>query len=220
MIVTVDQIKKLAPNIGHRASVVADSLSKAMSTFGINTPKRAAHFLAQVAHESSGFSRKSENLNYTPAAIIATFNGRTLRFTKEQAERYGRTDKHIANQEMIASIAYANRMGNGDVESRDGWKYRGMGYIQLTGKNNQFACADYFKIDRAKIGDWLCSELGAAMSAAWFWDKNNINKHADADSVDNVSDVINMGSPTAKVGDSIGYKHRLEMTDIAKKALS
>lgn len=101
--------------------------------FGINTSLRLAHFLAQVREEiGPEFKPLFESLNYTPQSLLKTFKN----FTPETAEKYGRTKEHQANQEMIANIAYSNKLGNGSIESGDGYKYKGTGSLQITGKYN------------------------------------------------------------------------------------
>lgn len=217
MILTIQQLCLIAPGARQNAVAIVAALNPAMERFGITTRLRAAHFLGQLAHESGDFRAKRENLNYQPHAILSTFNTSKLqRFTPAQAEMYGRTAAHPANQEMIANIAYANRMGNRGPESGDGWRNRGAGWIQLTGANNLNACADFFHIERDAVAAWLCTPSGAALGAGWFWQINNLNRFADLDDVDGMSDAVNMGRQTAKVGDAIGYNDRLMLTQMAK----
>lgn len=220
MIVTAETIRRVAPQCGSNAAAVAAALQPALERFGITTRRRLAHFLAQVAHESGGFTHKRENLNYTPAAILATFNTRTVtRFTPAQAERYGRTAAHPADQIAIANVAYANRMGNRGSESGDGWRTRGAGWMQITGTANHNAVADFFGLSRDTIGGWLSTDMGAALGAGWFWHVNNLNRFADLDDVDGVSDCINIGRKTERIGDAIGYVERRALTDQAMRAM-
>jgi putative chitinase len=142
------------------------------------------------------------------------------RFTPAQAEQYGRTATHSADQQTIANIAYANRMGNGDAKSGDGWRTRCGGWMQLTGTTNHNACADFFGIHRNEIGDWLATDAGAALSAAWFWHVNNLNRFADVDDVDGVSDCVNIGRKTLAIRDAIGYQERRFLTDEARKVVA
>lgn len=219
MKLTTELLCQAAPRARSRADAIVAALAPAMERFEITGRLRMSHFLGQMAVESGEFTRMRENLNYRPDAILRTFNTpRVRRFTPEQALEYGRTPGKAANQEMIANIAYANRMGNGGVESGDGWRYRGAGWIQLTGADNMRACGDYFGIALEQVPDWLCTPEGAALSAAWFWHTNKINQHADLDNVDGVSDAINIGKQTAKVGDAHGYDQRLLLTEIFKGA--
>lgn len=219
MTLTIERLVKVAPGAARNGAAIVAALNPAMDRFGITTKLRACHFIAQLAVESGEFTRKRENLNYQPHAILSTFNtAKVQRFTPAQAEMYGRTKDHPANQEMIANIAYANRMGNGDIKSGDGWRNRGAGWLQLTGADNLNACADYFDIPRDTVHAWLCTPTGAAMGAAWFWHVNGINRFADVDDVDGTSDCVNIGRKTIKVGDAHGYSERRILTDIARGA--
>lgn len=221
MNLTTQQLCAIAPGARPNAAAIVAALNPAMERFGITTKLRAAHFLGQLAHESCDFTAKRENFNYKSYAILETFNTfKVKRFTPEQAEMYGRTPAHPANQEMIANIAYANRMGNGDVASGDGWRNRGAGWIQLTGADNLNACADFFQIPRDSVTAWLCTPTGAAMGAAWFWQLHNLSELADRDDVDGISDRINLGRATPKYGDSIGFSARLMGTNMAKRVLA
>ena len=181
-----------------RATAAADSfvvpLEAAMREFGIDTPARQAAFLAQVAHESNQLSALEESMNYRPQAILDTFNTpKQIRFTPEQAEQYGRTADHPADQRTIANIAYANRGGNGDAASGDGWTFRGTGLIQLTFRNNHESCADHFGVPRGQIGAWLRSPEGACRSAAKYWRDNGLNELADAGDFVRITIRINGG---------------------------
>ncbi|EPZ1700519.1 glycoside hydrolase family 19 protein, partial [Salmonella enterica subsp. enterica] len=102
-------------------------ITAAMSEFGITAPLDQAMFIAQVGHESMGFSAVVENFNYTPSALVATFG---KRITQQQADALGRTSGHAARQDAIANLVYSNRLGN--KAPGDGWKYRGRGLIQIT----------------------------------------------------------------------------------------
>lgn len=221
MNLTTSQLCAIAPGARPNATAIVAALNPAMERFGINTTRRAIYFLPQLAHESNDFTAKRENLNYKPFAILETFNtSKVQRFTPAQAEQYGRTADHPADQEKIANIAYANRMGNGDVASGDGWRNRGAGWIQLTGADNLNACADFFHIPRDTVAAWLCTPTGAAMGAAWFWQRENLNALADIEDIDGISDRINIGRATPKYGDAIGFSARLMVTNIAKQVLA
>lgn len=130
------------------------------------SPNRAAHFFAQTAHESGGFKAFSENLNYSAKGLRGTF-GKYFP-TDLSAQMYARQPERIANR------VYANRMGNGPESSGDGWKYRGRGALQLTGKDNYQAFADYIgRPDLMKNPDLVSGEL-CFESALWFFDKNKL----------------------------------------------
>ncbi|MFH7013128.1 glycoside hydrolase family 19 protein [Flavobacterium sp. FlaQc-52] len=152
----------------------------AFTKYGVNTPLRIAHFLAQLAHESGNFTRMVENLNYTPKGLLSTspFNSR---LTIAEAQKYGRTADHKANQQMIANIGYANKNGNGNIASGDGWRYRGRGFIQLTGKANYEAYKRYSGHDVVGNPDLLFQTAIAVDSAAWFFAiYKKLNPLADA----------------------------------------
>lgn len=200
-------------------------LTAAMERFGITTPKRIAAFLAQCGHESIGLTAVSENLNYTPQAILATFNTRVIRFTKEQAELYGRTAAHKANQQMIANIAYANRGGNGSVESGDGFAYRGRGPGQLTFKNNYRNCGDALGLDLVGHPAWVERPDVGSLAFAWYWSAGNptgrdLSVLADAGNIDAISDAVNLGRITAAYGDSLGFANRRDLTNKGLQALA
>lgn len=209
---TRDELLEIMPLAATSVDAFIDPLDAAMEEFQINTPQRQAAFLAQVAHESKQLSAVEENLNYRPQAILATFNTPThSRFTSAQAEQFGRTADHPANQQMIANIAYADRFGNGDVASGDGWRYRGAGLIQLTFRNNQEACADHFGVPRDQIGAWLRTPEGACRSAARFWRENGLNELADAGNFESITLKIN--------GALNGQPDRVVLWDTARDVL-
>lgn len=174
-------------------------LISVMSKYQINTPQRASAFLAELIHESGGFRTMQEGLNYTPAALMSTFNNSKItRFPKILAEEYGRTADHKANQPMIAMIAYANRMGNGGVDSGDGYKFRGRGPMQLTGKDNYKAFGDAIGTDLVRNPDGVAQPVLGALAAGWFWNQGNstgksLNVLADAGKIDAISRIINGG---------------------------
>ena len=151
---------------------------------GISTPLRVAHFMAQLEHES-GLRPVAENLNYSAKRLREVF----LKYfpTIEKANAYGN------NPEKIANLVYANRMGNGPEQSGDGWKYRGRGFIQITGKNNYKALSEAMGIDYLNNPGWLLREADAMISAVWYWNSINGNKLADADNIKAITKAINGG---------------------------
>lgn len=152
--------------------------------YKINTPRRLAHFLAQCHHESAGFNVVEENLNYSAEGLLRTFK---KYFTPEQANEYAH------NKVRIASRVYANRIGNGDEASQEGWLYRGRGYVQLTGKDNYAAFNDQLPEDIIKNPDLVATQY-PMLSAAWFWDHNNINDLlCDNETIDDVTRKVNGG---------------------------
>lgn len=213
---TESQLLAIMPLAQPHIAAFFSPLCAAMQEFEITTPARQAAFLAQIAHESSQLHAVSENLNYSPPGLLATFG---TRFTRIDAWRYGRTDQHPADQESIANLAYACRMGNGPMETGDGWCYRGAGLIQLTGKENHLAAARYFNVPLEQIGDWLRTPEGACRSAGWIWKTAGCNACADQGDFDAVSDLVNIGRKTAKQGDANGYAERLAFFNKAKEVL-
>jgi putative chitinase len=155
------------------------------SNFDINTPERVAGFLAQIGHESGGFRFTSENLNYRAEALTRVWPSR---FPPSIAESYAMQPEKIANR------AYADRMGNGNEASGDGWKYRGRGLIQLTGKDN-YASFSMDADNEALLKPDLVEEVElAALSAGWFWQTNGLNALADAKDIVGMTRRINGGT--------------------------
>ena len=155
-------------NIDNLKGVVPDSIIEQINQygglFGINTPLRLAHFLAQCAHESGGFKFKYENLNYSESGLLKVFS---KYFTLTTAKTYAR------QPEKIGSRVYANRMGNGPESSQEGFKYRGRGYIQLTGKENYTKFSDFVNEDCVVNPD-LVAEKYPLASAMFFFTVNNL----------------------------------------------
>lgn len=178
-----------------------------LAKYGITTPLRLAHFFAQVEHES-GLKPVSENLNYSEEGLLKTFK---KYFTPALAKAYARKPENIANR------VYANRMGNGDEASGDGWKYRGRGAIQITGKDNYKALSKDTGIDYVNNPQLLLNEADSLIGALWYWQKTNLNKYADQDNLDAISDLINIGRITATKGDSHGYESRKKLLEKNKK---
>lgn len=184
--IDVQLFKKLFPHCREPdewVSVLNDVLPKN----NINTPERVAAFIAQCGHESGGWRVFSENLNYSAAGLDAVF-GKYFKRAGRNANSYAR------NPEKIANIVYANRMGNEDESSGDGWKYRGRGPIQITGKNNYSAFAKESGIDVVSNPDLIAEDKDVALkSAIWFWNKNNLNKYADIGDITRMTRIINGG---------------------------
>ena len=154
--------------------------------YQINTKNRIASFLAQTAHESAGYTVLTENLNYSAKGLMGTF--KKYFPTEALALQYERKPEKIANK------VYADRMGNGDEASGEGFKYRGRGLIQLTGKDNYKACGDALGVDLVDDPDLVATPQYAALSAGWFWDKNHLNKFADANDMTGLTKRINGGT--------------------------
>lgn len=171
-------------------------IREAMLRYGINTPLRRAHFLAQLDHESAGFTRTRENLNYAADALVKLF---PRRVTAELAAKIGRTPSQPANQEAIANAIYGGEWGAknlGNTEPGDGAKFIGRGYIQITGRANYAACSrDVFGSGMLLNAPQLLeSAQNAALSAGWFWQSRGLNAMADADDLERVTRTINGGT--------------------------
>jgi len=163
-----------------------EALNKLLPDYGIDTPQRVAAFIAQAAHESGNFNALHENLNYRWESLRRVFPKYFP--TDELAQQYAH------NQEAIANRVYANRMGNGDEASGDGFRYCGRGLIQLTGKSNYQAFADSIETPLEQIPDYLQTFEGAVQSACWFWENNNLNQFADTDDILTMTKRINGGT--------------------------
>lgn len=148
-----------------------EALHQAMSECDIDTAARACAFLAQVGHESAQLNRIEENLNYSAQALRKVFP--KYFHTPQEASSYAHHPERIANR------VYANRMGNGSEESGDGWKYRGRGLIQITGRDNYVSMSALMGKDLTVWPDALLMPLGACRSAALWWKANGLNSLAD-----------------------------------------
>jgi putative chitinase len=204
MAITLEVLQKIAPQTKvEKLEGFVEGLAEACDKFEINTLSRQACFLAQVGHESGGFNAVKENLNYSADGLTKIFHKYFP--TLESAHPYER------NPEAIANRVYANRMGNGDEASGDGFKYRGRGLIQLTGHDNYHAFASDLGLEIDEAIEYLETYEGAAMSAAWFWWRNNLNDWADKEDMLTLTKKIN--------GGTIGLDDRIHHFHLAKAAL-
>jgi putative chitinase len=182
---------------GHIPDAVIQMIPDTAAKFQINTPLRLAHFLAQCGHESGGFKATQENLNYSAKGLNGIF--KKYFPTEAAATPYARQPQKIANK------VYANRMSNGDEASGDGYKFRGRGYIQLTGRANYTLFGKAIGEDVTGNPDVVSGKY-ALLSAAWFWSNNGLNKLADGGSTDTVVTTI-----TKRVnGGTIGLADRIK----------
>ncbi len=182
---------------GHIPDAVISMIPDTAAKFQINTPLRLAHFLAQCGHESGGFRLTQENLNYSAKGLTGIF--KKYFPTEAAATPYARNPQKIANK------VYANRMENGSEASGDGYKFRGRGYIQLTGRANYTAFGKSIGEDIVNNPD-IVSGKHALLSAAWFWSKNGLNKLADGGASD-----ATVTSITKRVnGGTIGLADRIK----------
>ena len=181
---------------GHIPDAVIAMIPDTAAKFQINTPLRLAHFLAQCGHESGGFRVTSENLNYSADGLKRIF---PKYFPGNLAESYAR------QPQKIASKVYGGRMGNGPESTGEGFKFRGRGYIQLTGKDNYIAFGKSINEDLTANPDLVSSKY-ALLSAAWFFSKNGLNKMADEGS----SDVVVTKITKRVNGGTIGLPDRIK----------
>lgn len=184
---TVNKLQKFLPT---NKEVIAwhTELTQQFPQYMIVTYSRIASFLAQTIHESAGYNRLSENLNYSVEGLLKTF---PKYFNLSLAKQYARQPERIANR------VYANRMGNGPEESGDGWKYRGRGLIQLTGKDNYRNFYTH-TLNTLNFEDWNPSEVATqkeltVQSALWFWKKAQLNDFADKNDIKGMTKRINGG---------------------------
>jgi putative chitinase len=187
MELTKEQLKQLLPRNPY-IDYWHNALTQLLPDYEINTPQRIAAFVAQCSHESGGFTALKENLNYRWETLRRLF------------PKYFPSDdlaKAYANmpnkQEAIANRVYANRMGNGPEESGDGYRFCGRGLIQLTGRDNYTFFAGSLGISVEEATEYLGTFEGAAQSACWFWETNNLNKWADAGDIKELTRRINGG---------------------------
>jgi putative chitinase len=200
-----EQLKQLLPKNPYIDNWYG-ALSQLLPDYEINTPQRIAAFIAQCAHESGEFTTLKENLNYRAPTLRKIF------------PKYFPTDEianHYASlpnkQEAIANKVYANRMGNGDEASGDGFRYCGRGLIQLTGKDNYTWFAASIGISPDEASEYLQTFEGAAQSACWFWESNNLNQWADKGDILTLTKRIN--------GGTIGLDDRIKHYEHAKHIL-
>jgi putative chitinase len=197
-ILTLPQLQQLVPGAPH-INDWHEALDQLLDDYGIDSPQRVAHFIAQCAHESGNFRFIRENLNYSAKGLMTTF--KKYFPTETLAIQYQRQPERIANR------VYANRMGNGDEASGDGWRYCGRGLIQLTGKDNYTFFAGSLGIPVEEAAEYLATFEGAAQSACFFWEQNNLNRFADANDIKGLTRAIN--------GGQIGLEDRIKHTNHA-----
>ena len=185
MELTLEQLKQLLPKNPY-VEHWHKALSQLLPDYEINTPQRVAAFIAQCAHESGEFTMIKENLNYRWETLRKIFPKYFP--TDELAKQFAQKPEAIANK------VYANRMGNGDEASGDGYRYSGRGLIQLTGKDNYFWFAESIGISAEEASEYMSTFEGAAQSACWFWETNNLNKWADQGDIETLTRKINGGT--------------------------
>lgn len=187
MVLTTMGLLRVMPRATNAVAAWVGPLNQAMIKWGITNNARIAAFLAQLAHESAELTRLEENLNYSAEALVRVW---PTRFTREDAEACARQPERIANR------VYANRLGNGDVASGDGWLYRGRGPIQITGKENYRHCSVAIAGDADTLlvnPDFLRAPTYGAESAGWFWASRGLSELADRGGFEEITRKINGG---------------------------
>ena len=187
MLLTIDQLYSINNNLNKAdCEYYINALNRVLPLYGINTPLRLAHFLAQVLHESGHLKYKSENLNYSAQALLKVFPKYFK--TTTDANAYARQPVKIANR------VYANRMGNGNEASGEGWKYRGRGLLQITGRSNYEQCGKYINSDLMHYPDSILGDPDLNVKVAcWYWTTRNLNQFADNDDIVTITKKINGG---------------------------
>lgn len=163
-----------------------DALAVRAPVWGIKSALQEAHFVAQLAHECNQFQHVEENLYYTPVRLCQVWPRRFP--TLAAAEPYAR------NPEKLGNLVYANRLGNGPPESGDGYRYRGRGPIQITGRDNYAAAGTAIAVDLVNMPNAVLRPLVGCDVAGWFWQSRNLNELADADNLPAITLRINGGS--------------------------
>ena len=182
----------------HLAEIIADdannwydALCKLLPKYGITTERRVAHFLSQCAHESGGFKTLEENLNYSAKALRAVFGRYFGEPPKADADEYARNPEMIANR--VYNDAYRKyKMGN--TQEGDGWRFRGRGLKQLTGRENYTNFGKSVGMTAEEAAEYVATPAGAIESACWFWDTKKLNNIADTDDVVKMTKIINGGN--------------------------
>jgi predicted chitinase len=184
-----------------RIQAAVEDINEHIEEYKLDTALRLSHFFAQVREEAGANFRFTENLDYSPAGLIGTFS--YFSNHPKEAETYGRTDDHAANQEAIANRAYANKIGNGDVASGDGWRFRGRGLKQLTGRDNYKSfTTNYRRVwsdgaeDFEANPDLVSEGMYAVRSAVYFWLHHDLyeiaDKGASDGNVNSITAIINL----------------------------
>lgn len=184
MTITVQQFHRFAPRAD--ADLVAPALAAAATRFGITSDLHVAHWLGHMDVESAGFTRLDENLNYSADRLCAVW---PRRFPNATAAH-----PYAHNPEGLANKAYGGRLGNGDEASGDGWRFRGSGYMQITGRDNFEKTGLLIGLDLVQHPELLRQPGPAAMASAAFWQEHNLGKLADQDDVQGETQVINGGT--------------------------
>lgn len=190
----------------------APALDAACQKYGITSSARVASFLAQTGYESGQFNKLTENLNYSTA-------GRLVKVWPKRFPTEAVAAPYVNNPQKLANCVYANRLGNGAPESGDGFRYRGRGIIQITGKSNYVAATLALDVDLVQNPDLLLQPPSAALSAAWFWSTHGLNALADDQTGDN--DLEDFTEITKRInGGTSGLQARLALLNSIESQLA
>ncbi|MGE1315995.1 glycoside hydrolase family 19 protein [Pseudomonas aeruginosa] len=209
MLITEQQLLQILPNAGHRAGFFVPALNVAMERFGITSPIRVAALLAQVGHESAHLTRLVENLNYSAQGLAATWPSR---YRGADGKPNALALNLARHPQAIANNTYASRNGNGDEASGDGWRYRGRGLLQITGRANYRTAGAGLGLPLEAEPELLEQPEHAARSSAWWWSTHGLNELADRGEFAAITRRINGGTN--------GQAERLELWERAKRVLS
>lgn len=182
--ITLEQLVKIGVH-PKMAAEYTDALNSVFTRYQINTKLRVCHFLAQILHESGMLLTVVENLNYSAEGLLKVFS---KYFNEQTAKEYARKPEKIANR------VYANRLGNGNEASGDGWRYRGRGVLQNTGKANYQTLSDKMGIDLVNNPELLQLPTNAVAAAVLFWDEKKLNTLADKDDITGITKKVNGGT--------------------------
>ncbi|MFE1813656.1 glycoside hydrolase family 19 protein [Metapseudomonas otitidis] len=190
MQITEQQLLQILPNARRQAGVFVSAINRAAARYDITSRVRLAAFLAQAGHESAELTRLVENLNYGAGGLANTWPGR---FRGADGQPNALAWALHRRPEAIANAVYGNRMGNGPAASGDGWRYRGRGLFQITGRAQYQRCGNALGLPLVEQPELLERPEHAALSAAWFWEENGLNALADAGRFDDITQRINGG---------------------------
>lgn len=208
MILLADQLRRASGCSAPIAARFVSPINLALVRFGIDTPERIAAFLSQASHESARFTRLVENLNYSADGLARTWPNR---YRGVDGKPNAAALAIARKPEFVANSVYSSRMGNGDTASGDGWRFRGRGIFQLTGRDGYRRCGEALGIDLLAKPESLELPLYAALSAGWYWSSNGLNAIADGGDVRALTKRIN--------GGHTGLAERLALYESARLAL-
>lgn len=198
----IPEVKHLAAGGVKEPEKWIKAIQATCERFQINTPKQIAAFIAQTAHESGGYTMLQENLNYRATTMATVWPNRFAELGPDKKPKKDEKGKNIPTKvalalekhpEQLANMVYGGRMGNGPVQSGEGWKYRGRGLKQLTGKDNYTRCGQAIGLDIVENPDLLLEPEAACLSAGWFWSVNKLAPFAEADDIAGMTKKINGG---------------------------